>query len=58
VDNDSDFEKMLRTLSGATELAVDLEHHSYYTFLGLTCVMQVTELNLYFIFMMLELIEE
>jgi exosome complex exonuclease RRP6 len=41
VDNDSDFEKMLRGLSGATELAVDLEHHSYYTFLGLTCLMQV-----------------
>jgi exosome complex exonuclease RRP6 len=44
VDNDSDFEQMLRSLSGVTELAVDLEHHSYYTFLGLTCVMQVLTL--------------
>ncbi|KAG7247081.1 hypothetical protein CRUP_012135, partial [Coryphaenoides rupestris] len=30
------------TLGRVTEFAVDLEHHSYRTFQGLTCLMQIS----------------
>lgn len=34
---------MVRKLNGATEIAVDLEHHSFRTFQGLTCLMQLSD---------------
>jgi exosome complex exonuclease RRP6 len=33
---------MLETLRGASELAIDLEHHSYRTFSGFLCLMQIS----------------
>lgn len=33
---------LVEKLSQATEIAVDLEHHSYRSFLGLTCLMQIS----------------
>ncbi|KAH9286108.1 Protein RRP6-like 1 [Echinococcus granulosus] len=33
---------MLQELSTASEIAVDLEHHSYRTFLGITCLVQLS----------------
>lgn len=41
VDKEASFEQMLRDLAGKKELAIDLEHHSYHTFQGLTCLIQV-----------------
>lgn len=41
VDNNVTFDQMLTSLRGKSELAIDLEHHSHFTFQGLTCVMQV-----------------
>ena len=34
---------MVAALSDARELAVDLEHHSFRTFQGITCLMQVSD---------------
>lgn len=36
---------MADKLTGATEIAVDLEHHSFRTFQGLTCLMQLSDRN-------------
>jgi len=33
---------MIEELKSAQEIAVDLEHHSYRTFLGITCLMQIS----------------
>lgn len=33
--------EMCTHLEGCREIAVDLEHHSYRSFLGITCLMQV-----------------
>ncbi|KAL5962558.1 Exosome complex exonuclease RRP6 [Taenia solium] len=33
---------MLVDLGTASEIAVDLEHHSYRTFLGMTCLIQLS----------------
>lgn len=35
-------ESLLKDLQNYTEIAVDLEHHSYRSFLGITCLMQVS----------------
>jgi len=37
-----DFSSMLEKLRKATELAIDLEHHSYRTFGGFLCLMQIS----------------
>ncbi|SCU91142.1 LAFA_0F02080g1_1 [Lachancea sp. 'fantastica'] len=42
VDNKSTLDAMLQTLKGAKELAVDLEHHDYRTYYGITCLMQIS----------------
>ncbi|VDM16526.1 unnamed protein product [Hydatigera taeniaeformis] len=42
VDTVDSLNKMLEELSTASEIAVDLEHHSYRTFLGITCLIQVS----------------
>jgi hypothetical protein len=34
---------MVAALEGAGEVAVDLEHHSFRSFLGITCLMQVSD---------------
>lgn len=41
VDNFQGLQQMIDELIVCPEIAVDLEHHSYRTFLGLTCLMQV-----------------
>ncbi|KAL5015456.1 hypothetical protein ScPMuIL_009726 [Solemya velum] len=38
----SDLAELCDTLKGENEIAIDLEHHSYRTFLGITCLMQVS----------------
>ncbi|KDR77424.1 hypothetical protein GALMADRAFT_209792 [Galerina marginata CBS 339.88] len=38
-----DFEKMLAKLKSATEIAVDLEHHSYRSYSGFLCLMQISD---------------
>lgn len=42
VDTKDCFERLLDELDGEIELAVDLEHHSYRTFQGITCLMQLS----------------
>lgn len=42
VDNEEDFNKMKAHLSEVDEIAIDLEHHNYRTFLGITCLMQIS----------------
>lgn len=36
------FESMLAKLRQATEIAVDLEHHSYRSYAGFLCLMQIS----------------
>ncbi|KAJ4482464.1 ribonuclease H-like domain-containing protein [Lentinula aciculospora] len=38
----AELEGMLDQLRGATEIAVDLEHHSYRSYLGFLCLMQIS----------------
>lgn len=42
VDKESDLAIMVKELSEATEIAIDVEHHSYRTFQGITCLMQLS----------------
>ena len=42
VENCRQMEKMLAELEQVTEIAVDLEHHSYRSFLGITCLIQIS----------------
>jgi hypothetical protein len=42
VDTIEDFQAMLAQLMKATEIAIDLEHHDYRTYYGLTCLMQIS----------------
>lgn len=42
VDNTEALGKMLSDLKGATELAVDLEHHDYRSYYGIVCLMQIS----------------
>jgi exosome complex exonuclease RRP6 len=37
-----ELEQLLRDLYAVKEFSVDLEHHSYRSFLGLTCLMQIS----------------
>lgn len=42
VDTEEKLKEMLSELRKVKELAVDLEHHSYRTFMGITCLMQIS----------------
>lgn len=42
VDTEKKLVDMLNELRSVKEIAVDLEHHSYRTFLGITCLMQIS----------------
>lgn len=42
ISTESQLKEMLAELQKAREIAVDLEHHSYRTFQGITCLMQVS----------------
>lgn len=48
-------QQMCEALKGQQEIAVDLEHHSYRTFQGLTCLMQISTRDEDFIIDTLEL---
>jgi len=39
----SDFQRMLAKLKNAPEIAVDLEHHSYRSYSGFLCLMQISD---------------
>lgn len=43
VDTPKGFEAMLAKLRNATEIAVDLEHHSYRSYAGFLCLMQISD---------------
>lgn len=42
VDTESELKKLVEKLNGATEIGVDVEHHSHRSFLGLTCLIQIS----------------
>lgn len=42
VDNTSLLDAMLGVLSSVTEIAVDLEHHDFRSYYGLTCLLQIS----------------
>ncbi|KAH9499357.1 Exosome component 10, partial [Bulinus truncatus] len=42
IDTKKQLQEMIDHLKTQTEIAVDLEHHSYRTFQGLTCLMQIS----------------
>jgi exosome complex exonuclease RRP6 len=43
VDTKEGFERMLGKLKKAKEIAVDLEHHSYRSYAGFLCLMQISD---------------
>lgn len=43
VDTPEEFQRMLSKLRNATEIAVDLEHHSYRSYAGFLCLMQISD---------------
>ncbi|KAJ8736936.1 hypothetical protein PYW07_000207 [Mythimna separata] len=42
VDTEAKLDALVQHLNTVTELAIDLEHHSYRTYQGITCLIQVT----------------
>lgn len=42
IDKENQLPVLLRELKAAKELAIDLEHHSYRTYQGFTCLMQIS----------------
>lgn len=42
VDSEEAFEQMLAELEGARAVAVDLEHHSEHSYVGVTCLLQLS----------------
>lgn len=42
VDTEEEFQKMFDHLKEAKEIAIDLEHHSYRSFQGFVCLMQIS----------------
>lgn len=42
VDTEAKLDSLVEHLNTVTELAIDLEHHSYRTYQGMTCLIQVT----------------
>lgn len=45
IEKPSDIKILLEDLKNQKEIAVDLEHHSYRTFQGITCLMQISTMN-------------
>ncbi len=43
VDSPEEFQRMLTKLRNADEIAVDLEHHSYRSYAGFLCLMQISD---------------
>lgn len=43
VSDETQFEAMLENLRSAHEIAVDLEHHSYRSYAGFLCLMQISD---------------
>ena len=41
IDDEDDFSRAIDEMAGYRELAIDLEHHSHRSFMGITCLMQV-----------------
>lgn len=58
VDNEESLKKLIADLETQTEIAVDLEAHSYRTFQGLTCLLQISTMNADYIVDTLELWEQ
>lgn len=58
VDTKAKLMEMLDDLRKVKELAVDLEHHSYRTFMGITCLMQISTRSKDFIIDTIALREE
>lgn len=58
VDSKPKLQRALEELRQVTELAIDVEHHSYRTFLGITCLVQISTRTKDYIFDALELREE
>uniref|UniRef100_A0A182MCX6 Exosome complex component 10 homolog n=1 Tax=Anopheles culicifacies TaxID=139723 RepID=A0A182MCX6_9DIPT len=42
VDKESQLKELMRDLKSANEIAIDLEHHSYRSYQGFTCLMQLS----------------
>ncbi|CAL4111705.1 unnamed protein product, partial [Meganyctiphanes norvegica] len=42
VDREEDLHNMVETLKASSEIAVDLEHHSFRSYQGLSCLMQIS----------------
>ncbi|KAK3869307.1 hypothetical protein Pcinc_025355 [Petrolisthes cinctipes] len=42
IDTEHDLMNLVKQLSKCTEIAVDLEHHAFRSYLGLTCLMQIS----------------
>ncbi|XP_025996569.1 exosome component 10 [Solenopsis invicta] len=45
IDKPTDIQTLLEDLRNHKEIAVDLEHHSYRTFQGITCLMQISTIT-------------
>ncbi|XP_053658113.1 exosome component 10 [Anopheles marshallii] len=45
VDKESQLTDLMRDLKSANEIAIDLEHHSYRSYQGFTCLMQLSTRN-------------
>lgn len=58
VDTKAKLNKLVEELAKATEIAVDVEHHSYRTFQGITCLLQISSRTKDFIVDTLALREE
>ncbi|KAJ3998803.1 ribonuclease H-like domain-containing protein [Lentinula boryana] len=58
VSNITELQSMLDSLRGATEIAVDLEHHNYRSYWGFLCLMQISTRQKDWIVDLLELREE
>ncbi|XP_018571344.1 exosome component 10 [Anoplophora glabripennis] len=42
IQSDEQINELLETLRNCKEFAIDLEHHSYRSFMGITCLMQIS----------------
>ncbi|KAL4506230.1 hypothetical protein ABPG73_016964 [Tetrahymena malaccensis] len=45
VDKEDILDEMIESLKQCSEIAIDLEHHSYRSFNGITCLMQISSRN-------------
>lgn len=58
VDTEESLRQMVQALLAVEEIAVDLEHHDFYSFLGFTCLMQISTRTADYIVDCLKLREE